>query len=263
MKKPIKASSTLRKGQTVKIYTDYKEEKEYEGKAILISKVSNGDSYYLQNESLLPTEPHSSTELGIKKIIKFRRLEKFLYGKEGGQPTKYCKILKNLLLQTLKKNSYELLENLLNDYRQKSKSNEINNQALKYLFKSFDNDYIINFVRQHNTVWQPSLYTYERWLVKFIEDKDGWPINFTTNRNIRILVKWNPIDKKDNICDYTTYNGLVTGKHSADEQDIPKKLLKDRDKDLDWIFPRTRRGTTFNQIQDNLFKNFNINDMDI
>lgn len=258
MKKPLKLSG-LKENQRVKIYTDFKEEKGYEGEAILLEKLYDGDTFYLQNESLLPGDKKEYSNNDYDMVHKFNRLKKFFYGKDSKGPTKYCKVLRDGLLNSFKKNKYDLMLKYLKEFRSKVKNNIVKHQSVKDLLNSFDDDYIINFIRQHNKVWQPSVYAYQRWKVKFVKDSAGWDSDFVTNRNIRVLMKWNPNDKCDNIIEYTSYNGLIIGENEPDEGDIPNSLIKDKDKHLDWIFPRTR-NKTFKQIQDDLFKQFNIND---
>jgi hypothetical protein len=46
----------LNKGDILDVYLDYSDEINYEGKAILINKLDDIDSFYLSNERVIPTD---------------------------------------------------------------------------------------------------------------------------------------------------------------------------------------------------------------
>jgi hypothetical protein len=209
MSKVAEVSSTLKPNQIVNIYTDYKDEVGYEGKARLITKLYKGDSFFISNESILPGDKKVYTEQDLDAIRKYERLVKFFYGNENKKPTKPCVILRNKLIAILKNtNNYSEMNNYLNNLRVKIANKVFKESSVIDVLNVFDNDYLIKFTQQHKRDWSASVYNYERWLVEFIEDNTGWPINFRTQRNIRFLVKWNPKDKVMNneISKYTTYN---------------------------------------------------------
>ena len=72
----------LKKGDIVDIFTDYQDEdiNTFEGRAILLKKVRNGDSFYRKDEQLKIEEKKEYTKEERKRLEKYMRLKSFFYG---------------------------------------------------------------------------------------------------------------------------------------------------------------------------------------
>jgi hypothetical protein len=202
----------LKKGDIVDIFTDYQDEdiNSYEGKAILLKKIRNGDSFYRKDEQLKIEEKKEYSKEERKKLEKYMRLKSFFNGSISPPEKEIVKLKKELI--SCRKDTVDDIENMLriiNSYKDKYKDSV---KKIKSLFSEFDSDYIIRYIQQDREKWNPTIYNYERWLIEFIEDKSGWSIKFTTERNIRILSKFNPKEnvKSADIRKYTTYNHGVS-----------------------------------------------------
>lgn len=203
------------------MYTDFKEHKGYEGKAILIKKIRNGDSFYLADEIVKLPEKKSYTKLEKEKLKKYNRIKYFFYGKNTPPDKELVRLKKSLIAERKDKiDDYKRMNALINKYREKYKESVY---KIKSLFNEYENEYIIRFIQQDRSKWNPTIYNYERWLVKFVEDSTGWKTDYATQRNIRILVKYNPTEttRDSDIRKYTTYDGipsLSVRRSSSDEE---------------------------------------------
>lgn len=206
----IKVAINLNKGQLCNIYTDYKEEIGYEGQAILIEKIKDGDSFYLNNERIKPIDKKEYSKQDLAEITKYNRLVTFFKGTKSKKPSIYCR----RLYRDLKKikvrdiNSFDLMKVVLSKYRKKH-SDSIN--SIKSLLSEYDDYYIIRFVQQYGySNWQPSIFSYERWKVNFVSDDRGWETNWATARNIRVLKCYSPAEKmrRSELIEHTTYNAI-------------------------------------------------------
>ena len=65
-----KINIELNIGDVLEIYTDFKEEVGYEGKAVLVEKLKNGDSYYLRNEDIRPEDKKEYSQKDLNEINK-------------------------------------------------------------------------------------------------------------------------------------------------------------------------------------------------
>jgi hypothetical protein len=198
----------LKKGMKLPIYTDYKDHNGYEGVAILIKKIRNGDSFYLSDEEVKLPEKKTYTRKEKEKLNKYKRIKYFFYGKNTPPDKELVKLRKELTKERKDKlDDYPRMEAVIEKYRKKYKNSVY---KIKSLFNEFSNDYIIRFIQQNRKNWNPTIYNYERWVVKFIEDSSGWKVDHTTQRNIRILIKYNPTEtaRNSDIRKYTTYDGV-------------------------------------------------------
>lgn len=202
----------LKKGDVVSIYTDFQDEDEstYEGKAILIEKIRDGDSFYRKDEQVSVPEKKQYTKKERLKLEKYTRIKSFFNGGIGPPEKEIVKLKKELI--SVRKDNDDDIENMIriiNAYREKYIDSA---KRIKTLLTEFEEDYIIRYIQQDRKKWYPSIYSYERWLVKFIEDSSGWKTDFKTHRNIRYLVKLNPNEnvKSADIRKYTTYNNGVS-----------------------------------------------------
>lgn len=202
----------LKKNDLIDIYTDYQDEQPstYEGKAILIKKIRNGDSFYRTDEEIKIREKKQYTKKERLSLEKYHKLKLLFQGNIGPPEKEITKFRKELI--SLRKDNLDDIENMMrviNTYKQKYNTSV---RRIKALLTDFEPDYIIRYIQQDREKWQPSIYSYERWLVEFVEDKTGWKTSFRTERNIRILVKLNPneLSKAADIRKYTTYNNGVS-----------------------------------------------------
>lgn len=209
-----KRTPVLKVGDTVSIYTDFQNQKDYEGKAILVTKISDGDSFYSSEERLIPDEKKEYSDLDTARLDLYTRIRS-MFNKDPG-------LLDMLVKCRRYANNYDRRMSILND-----PSNYLDD---KVSISSLDKDAVIRYVEQLNPDWQNTIYMSEKWKVKFTEDKDGWPIEFTTTRNIR--VRHNAIKNKNYTSKYTTYNSKTSLVNHIDEkQPIPNNyhnLLSDR-----------------------------------
>lgn len=89
---------------------------------------------------------------------------------------------------------------------------------------------IIRYIEQLDPNWQATIYTSEKWLVKFTEDSMGWPIDFTTTRRLRrnTMTRKNKTYVERN----TTYSARHKSNNMVDEHLLPPHyyhpLLSDR-----------------------------------
>lgn len=218
----MKLINKLKKNLILPIYTDYQENEDYEGKAILIEKVRDGDSFYLKNESIrVDRDKRKYSKKERIKLEKYNRLKYFFYGLNTPPDKELIKLKKELTsLRKDKVEDYSKMWDLLEKYKIEFKNSP---RKIKAVLTEFDNDYIIRFIQQDRIEWNPTIYTYERWKVEFKEDHTGWPIKFRTERNIRVISKINPKENTKNadIIKYTTYNDGIP---SA----IPRKKRKNK-----------------------------------
>lgn len=232
-RKEVKINIELKKNSIIDIYTNYQEEIKYEGKAILLEKISNGDSFYLYNERVEPEDKKEYTEKDNILINKYNRIIIFFKGVASKKPTKYCRRLYNELVKQRKDNIDDFLrmKKVLKKYRKKHSSSI---QKIGTLLREFDDYYIIRFVQQDRQKWQNSIFSYEKWKVRFIEDYTGWEVNWTTIRKIRILKCVNPTEsmRRSELVEHTTYDGMSSRQYDRilDIKKYNKKKEKEREK---------------------------------
>lgn len=221
----------LKKGDIVNIYTDYQDEDDYtyEGRARLVKRIRRGDSFYRKDELIKVEEKKQYNKIERRKLEKYNRIKSFFKGVTAPPEKEIVKFRKELV--SLRKDELDDIENMnrvINTYKEKYKDSP---KRINTLLKEFEPDYIIRYIQQDREKWYPTIYSYERWLVEFVEDKTGWPSNFKTERNIRILVKINPNEnnKASDIRKYTTYNNGVSSLTmsilDSDEDDFEEELL--------------------------------------
>lgn len=209
MRRKTKLNTQLKPNDVIEIYTDYKEEVTYEGKAILIEKIKDGDSFYLDKEQLIMTDQKVYSEEDKKDILRYRRLKTFFRGTKKIPPDKeLVSLYKDLVKQRKDKvDDFQKMENIIDGYREKYKNSVY---KIKTVLVEYDNYYIIRFIQQLRENWRPSIFSYERWKVKFIEDDAGWDVDFVTNRNIRVLKCVNPSEgvRRSELVQFTTYDSI-------------------------------------------------------
>lgn len=221
----------LKKNSIINIYTNYQEEINYEGKAILLEKVNVGDSFYLYHERVEPEDKKEYDEKDNITINKYNRIIIFFKGVISKKPTKYCRRLYNELIKQRKDNVDDFLrmKKVLNKYRNKHNDSI---QKIGTLLREFDDYYIIRFIQQDRQKWQHSIFSYENWKVKFIEDQTGWKVDWTTTRKIRILKCVNPTEsmRRSELVEHTTYDGMSSRQYDRilDIKKYNKKKQKEK-----------------------------------
>jgi len=230
-RKEVKINIKLKKNFIIDIYTDYQEELKYEGKAILLEKTGDGDSFYLYDEKVEPKDKKEYDEKDKIKINKYNRIVIFFKGVISKKPTKYCRRLYNELIKHRKDNVDDFLKmkKILKKYRKKH-DNSI--QKIGTLLREFNDYYIIRYIQQDRQKWQNSIFSYEKWKVQFIENHLGWEINWTTMRKIRILKCVNPTEsmRRSELVEHTTYDGMSSQQYDRilDIKKYKKKKLKEK-----------------------------------
>lgn len=182
----------LKKNMRVKIYLDFKNEKDYWRDAILLEKVSEGDCFYLNDEKLYQ-EPEEADV--FKTFIDnnasnhyFNRLEELLSDKKCKKFVKACV----KLCDDEKLDNYNVLYTFIKDFA----STYIKPDELLTVFKEYSTDYITRFIQQtYYKDWDFTLFGYERWLVE-VQPLDKFEKPFRTHRNIRKIVANSPQDKQ-------------------------------------------------------------------
>lgn len=207
--KKVRILTKLKAGMTLDIFEDFQEEKVYEGRAILIEKIKDGDSFYLSDEELKPVDRKSYNDEQILEILKYNRLIGYFMGTDSKKPNVKCKKLYGQLIRLRrdKLSDYEKMEKLIDEYRLVYNTSST---IFGRLLSEYDNYYIIRFIQQDRLVWHHSIFSSERWKVRFIEDHTGWSVDFTTARNIRLLKCVNPKEgmRNSDLVEYTTYDGI-------------------------------------------------------
>ena len=222
----------LKKGDTVSIFTDYQDCTGYEGKAVLIEKIKDGDSFYITNEKIKPDDEKFYSEEDKQSITKFNRINTFLKNNSVKNPRPYCK---KLYKELTKLRKGEVTEHLkmskgLNKYR---KVHINSTKTIGNVLRENTNNYIIRFIQQDQKNWKPSIYSYERWKLRFIEDITGWETNWTTCRNIRVLKCFNPNERnrRSQLVEFTTYDGGMSSRQYDRIIDV-HKYNKNKKKEL-------------------------------
>jgi hypothetical protein len=233
----------LKVGDIVDIYTDYQDENKttYEGKAVLVKKIRNGDSFYRNDEYIKVEEKKKYNKYERVKLEKYHKLKSLFYGSTGPPEKEVVKFRKELV--SCRKDSIDDIENMtrvITTYKHKYSNSP---RRIKTILDDFEDDYIIRFIQQDREKWYPTIYTYERWLVDFKEDKTGWNINFKAERNIRLLVKINPneLSKSADIRKYTTYNNGISSLNLFNRDD-----LDEDDEDLE----NPKDSESFDDLED-------------
>lgn len=233
-----KAKTKHKAGDVVSIYTDFQDEdpSTYLGEAILIEKVRDGDSFYLKDEEVIVREKRIYTKSEEQAIVKYNALKRFFDGdKPDKTDTEKKRKTRNGSLKIKLALTVERKDLIDDDERMRK---VIDSFLAKKQFKSmteellsrFDFDYIVRYIQQDRPNWRPTIYKSERWLVRFIKDKEGWDVDYTTHRNIRLISCINPSEsiRDSDIRRFTTYNGKSSNKRHVDS------LIDDEDEEEDY-----------------------------
>ena len=209
---------SLSEGDVLSVYTDYQDEDEstYEGKAVLMRRLKNGDSFYLRDEEIKVGDKKTYTIEEQIKMTKYNALKTAFYG-NGTRPNKFVRKFHRLLIEQRRDESddFARIEEVIMLYKPKP----FYRKFIHDLLKKFTIYYICQFIQQDREKWRPTIWNYERWLVQFQEDNWGYPASHTTQRNFRYV---SCIMPSENIRDadirrYTTYNGESSVKMSKCE----------------------------------------------
>ena len=152
----------LKAGNIVDIYTDYQDElpESYEGKAILIKKIRDGDSFYRKNEQLKIEEKKHYNKTERLKIEKYNKIKNLFKGGSAPPEKEIVKFRKDLL--NCRKDNLDDIENMNRIITLYKDKYDVSAKKIKTLLNEFDNDYIIRYIQQDREKWQPTIFTYER-----------------------------------------------------------------------------------------------------
>lgn len=207
-------NTKLKQGDIISIYTDYKNNLEFEGTALLIEKLEDGDTFFREDESInsnpgMNLTPHPTKE-------KYNTLLNEVF-KQEPMPREVRKLKKDLLtIKSNKLGEYNEMYSYLKRERDilcKSdiiKGQTVKESKLKKMFSEISLDYIVRYFQQFNAninnppELKPSIFKYEKWKVLLLYDNNGYEINRTVTRKIRVLVK-NKCGPK-HLSNYITYN---------------------------------------------------------
>lgn len=205
----------LNKGDILDVYLDYSDEINYEGKAILINKLDDIDSFYLSNERVIPTDLSNLSNIDKQHTIWYNQIKTTISKKE------YIPIYEKIF-RTVKRriNDYNEVRNILLHYKnllQVFESNDKNRfkyKSLRTMFETIPIDFITRYFQQHNKKWQPSLFRAERWIVQFLNGN-------VTSRKIRYIQVNNPLEnyRIDELRNKITYNNRE-GSHKVLNQNM-------------------------------------------
>jgi hypothetical protein len=234
-------SNDLQPGAIVNIYTDYKFQRKFEGRAKLIERKEKGLTFMLYNENLLTIlenraiDPETGAHMPFTKEQKennklYARLTVALKGTVRSGVRHVNEHIHNLYL-LLKEEVNSDLENpkylwkVLEHYE---KEWNIYSDERGLFFNQFRKEDIIRYVQQTCLKdWCHSIWREERWLVEFLSD--GYSSPFKTHRKIRTLICINPNEDGQNsdILHYTTKeNSLIS---NADRKELREKEKEEED----------------------------------
>jgi len=204
---------SLNIGDQVSIYTDFKEEIDYEGEAILLEKLEDGDTFFI-NEFVASNLSMDSKSDKIKESRNEKLSEVF----DGQFATKESfKFMKEILrLRNNKIDEYnKMLNYVLNTKEQLNKrmlqGKYDNDSRFKRILNEIPESYIVRYFQQFNKKVNNSIFKFEKWKVNFIIDRQGYLTEYTCVRKIRLIVRNNYREKNgvSELSDYTTYNGKI------------------------------------------------------
>lgn len=210
-------NTLLEPGNQVSMYLEFKEERKYQGEAILLERQEVGDTFFI--DEFVASNP-------AMDFIPNKRKEEYNEKLNG--------VFNNLSGQTraAKKFFTEVLKlrcNKINDYNNMLKcvyrwKDELHKEVL---FGKYDNDdrfkrilrevpskFIVRYFQQYNKKINNSIFKYEKWLVEFVIDSYGAFTSYKAVKKIRVIVKNNYKEKNgfSELSLLTTYNGKVCKK---------------------------------------------------
>lgn len=215
-------NNSLLTGLQVSIFTNYIEEKEYEGEAILLEKIKDGDTFYLPNE-LVASNPNMSDKADIERNEKNSYIYTILSKKDNKEISAFLKNIAKLKKGKITdyNNIYEYISALRDSIHAKTILGRVeNDNDYRRLFRAVSVDYLTRYLLQvgknnnHN-----SIFKYEIWLVKFTSNKHFLPYEARVTRKIRVLVKHNCDDTE--LSTFVTYNGKISKTIREKKDDEP------------------------------------------
>lgn len=236
-------NSNLKKGDIVKIYTNYKSDLNYEGIAKLLKFNKKGDTFYEDYEQLYVIE---NTKSSLKTKISHKQKQlNTLYEFLDTYFKSVNPFIRNFK-DEMKKNCNKKIQSYYKMYEICKKYHDIakNNStiSLNTIFNVTNYDNIIRYFQQtYLKNWRPTLFSSERWLVEFLPQYDPennilFNKSFTTYRYIKVLVKISPNEetKIDDLAKYTTYNGKTQLLQEDTEDDFEND--SDNHQSIDFLF---------------------------
>lgn len=200
----------LTQGQEVEIYLLPKNDEKYEGKAILISKLQDGVTFFEDEEQLCPDNiqllvySNLSKKLtkNEKRNIKIYNYLESLRKSKNNVVVSFFKEMNKSCTKNI--NSPNKMLQVINSYKEQYKD------TVGVINSLLDIDYkiLIKYFQQTKMKsWRPTLYKLEKWKVEIIP-KDKFEKSYITVRWIKVLVSICPSDDhrfSDSLSRLTTY----------------------------------------------------------
>lgn len=213
-------NTLLEAGNQVSIFSEFKEERKYEGEAILLERLEIGDTFFI--DEFVASNP-------AMDFTPNKRKEAF--------NEKLNEVFNNLSVQTrsAKKFFIQIMKlrcNKLNDYNNMLKcvykwKDELHKEVLlgkydnddrfKRILREVPSKFIVRYFQQYNKKVNNSIFRYEKWLVEFIIDEQGGFTSYKAAKKIRVIVKNNYREKNgfSELSLLTTYNGKAYKRKKA------------------------------------------------
>lgn len=202
----------LETGQQVSIYTDFKEERGYEGEAILIEKIDNGDTFFI--DEFVASNPNMDDRPNKRKEKQNEKLNE-VFNNLQSQTKDAKKFFKEIL--KLRCNKITDFNNMLKCvlrwkdeiHKRYLAGKYDNDDRFKRLFREIKSDYIVRYFQQYNKKVNNSIFIFEKWKVEFVIDDLGYFTNHTAIKKVRKIIRNNYKEKNGNseLSDLMTYNG--------------------------------------------------------
>lgn len=206
----------LQEGQIVASYRHYKNDEVFEGHCILVEKISEDDTFYVDGEELVPksfdlsSSSLNKTSGSTKRRIKLVRYLDLILANPSPTIRKFSRAVKSVTNRDI--TSYNRIYSIVESYKKKYDGS---NNSIKNILLIDSTTLSRYFQQKYIQGWRPSLYRSEKWVVEFYpQTHNGVTIfnsPFRTSRRFKILVKIAPQDEgrgRESLCRLTTYNGM-------------------------------------------------------
>ena len=208
--------TSLAVGKQVSIYTDFHKEVGYEVEAVLIEKIENGDTFFL--DEFVDANPTMSDKPNQLKEKRNEQLNAVFSGNIKEQRPAIQKFFQNVLkLRSNKLDDYNKIYKFIIEYRDKLYKKQLLglhdeiDSKFKRILRDIPVDYITRYFQQFKKKVNNTIFKYEKWKVEFITDETGYPVSHVAIKKIRIIIKNNYKDRDgySELTYLTTYNGKV------------------------------------------------------
>ena len=207
----------LNKGDTVPIFSDYKNDIGFQGNALLLEKLEQGDSFFEDYEQLRIVDLSNSSygkkysKQEIKNHNTWKELNHYFIDTKNPEMIEFASCMMKLVKKNPKSHNtmLEYLEYIREEFVH-DKTHCINNVL------SLDPKYVVRYFQQRRPDWAPTMFCYQKWLVEFpvqCDMKNGVLFNspFRTTRRVRYLLKFLPTEKRKNneVSRFTSYSSAI------------------------------------------------------